>query len=164
MLRMEAALRSLTAYIAVGGLSLLLLLAVCTLLDGLLRALAGYPLDIVREIGDLVAAVAGASCLPIVMFEQGNIVLRMLDNVLSRRIVKMLDLFNAVVIFFVLVGIAGEFWIFAMKSMKAGEATWLLNVRKSPFWFAVDCLLWVTALVQLFHVAKATMSLKRSDA
>ena len=41
--------------LAVAGLSILLVLAAFTLLDGLLRAFANYPLDLVREIGDLVA-------------------------------------------------------------------------------------------------------------
>ena len=47
---------------AVAGLSLLLILAVFTLLDGLLRAIANTPIDLVREIGDMVAAICGTCC------------------------------------------------------------------------------------------------------
>ena len=48
---------------AVAGLSLLLILAVFTLLDGMLRAFANTPIDLVREIGDMVAAICGTCCL-----------------------------------------------------------------------------------------------------
>jgi len=76
---------------AVAGLSLLLILAVFTLLDGLLRAFANTPIDLVREIGDMIAAICGTCCLPIVLLHQNNIVLRIFDRILPPSGVRVID-------------------------------------------------------------------------
>ena len=76
---------------AVAGLSLLLILAVFTLLDGLLRAIANTPIDLVREIGDMIAAICGACCLPIVLLHRNNIVLRLFDRILPPWGVRGID-------------------------------------------------------------------------
>jgi len=135
---------------AVAGLSLLLVLATFTLLDGLLRALANYPLDLVREIGDLVAAICGASCLPIVLLHRSNIVLRTFEKILPNGGVRAIDVFAAVVIEIVMIAMAWQFYLFGVKTMQAGDVTWLLNLPKAPFWFVVDAILWVAVAVQTF--------------
>jgi TRAP-type C4-dicarboxylate transport system permease small subunit len=163
VLRIETAVRSLASYVAVLGLLLLLILAVLTLFDGLSRAFANYPLNLVREIGDLVAAFAGTCCLPIVLLERGNIVLRILDGVLPMSLVRVIDLINAILISIVLAGMAIQFWLYSFKTMKAGEITWLLNIPKAPFWFAVDGVLWVAVAIQLFLLAQATTSLRNAQ-
>jgi len=135
---------------AVGGLSLLLILAVFTLLDGLLRAIANTPIDLVREIGDMVAAVCGTCCLPIVLLHRNNIVLRLFDRILPPLGVRVIDTVAALVIEIVMIGMAWQFYLFGMKTMRAGDVTWLLNWPKAPFWFIVDGILWVAVAVQTF--------------
>jgi hypothetical protein len=34
--------------------------------------------------------------------------------------------------------------------MRAGEITWMFNLPKAPFWFAVDAILWVAVAVQTY--------------
>jgi TRAP-type C4-dicarboxylate transport system permease small subunit len=136
--------------LAVAGLSLLLILAVFTLLDGLLRAVANTPIDLVREIGDMVAAICGTCCLPIVLLHQNNIVLRIFDRILPRPGVRVIDTIAALVIEIVTIGMAWQFFLFGIKTMRAGDVTWLLNWPKAPFWFAVDGILWAAVAVQTF--------------
>jgi TRAP-type C4-dicarboxylate transport system permease small subunit len=136
--------------IAVAGLFVLLVLAVFTLFDGLLRAFANFPLDIVREVGDLVAAVCGACCLPIALLHRNNITLRIFDKILPPLGVRIIDVFAALLVEIVLIAMAFEFYLHGVKTINAGDVTWLLNVPKAPFWFAVDALLWVAVLVQTF--------------
>jgi TRAP-type C4-dicarboxylate transport system permease small subunit len=136
--------------IAVTGLSLLLILAVFTLLDGLLRAVANMPIDLVREIGDMVAAICGTCCLPIVLLHQNNIVLRTFDRILPPSGVRVIDTLAALVIEIVMIGMAWQFWRFGIKTMQAGDVTWLLNWPKAPFWFIVDGILWIAVAVQTF--------------
>lgn len=136
--------------LAVAGLTVLLALAVCTLFDGLLRALANYPLDFVREIGDLVAAICGACCLPIVLLHKNNIVLRTFENLLPPGGARIFDVFADILMTIVMIAMAWQFWLFGMKTMRANDVTWLLNVPKAPFWFAVDAVLWVAVAVQAF--------------
>lgn len=136
--------------IAVAGLTILLLFATCTLFDGLSRAFANRPLDFVREVGDLVAAICGASCLPIALLHRSNIVLRAFERILPALGVRAIDVFASLVIEIVVVGMAWQFYLHGMKTMQAGDVTWLLNLPKAPFWFVVDAILWVAVAVQTF--------------
>lgn len=147
--------------LAVAGLSLLLILAVFTLLDGLLRAVANKPIDLVREIGDMVAAICGTCCLPIVLLHQNNIVLRIFDRILPSSGVHVIDTIAALVIEIVMIGMAWQFWLFGIKTMRAGDVTWLLNWPKAPFWFAVDGILWAAVAVQTFVLIEEMTGARR---
>lgn len=136
--------------LAVTGLSILLVFAVFTLFDGLLRAFANYPLDFVREVGDLVAAVSGACCLPIALLHRSNITLRIFEKLLPPGGSRAIDAVADFLVTVVMIGMAWEFYLFGEKTAKANDVTWLMNVPKAPFWFAVDAVLWVAVAVQLF--------------
>jgi hypothetical protein len=136
--------------LAVAGLGILLIFAVFTLLDGLLRAVAAMPIDLVREIGDMVAAISGACCLPIVLLQRSNIVLRTFDRILPSFAVRVIDTIAALVIEIVVVAMAWQFYLFSLKTLRAGDVTWFLNWPKAPFWFAVDAILWAAVTVQGF--------------
>lgn len=136
--------------LAVAGLSLLLILAAFTVVDGLLRAFANYPLDLIREVGDLVAAICGAACLPITLLHRANITLRAFSNVLPARAVLTIDAFAAALVEILMIAMAWQFYLFSVKTMRAGDVTWLLNIPKAPFWFVVDGILWVAVTVQTF--------------
>lgn len=138
------------SFLAVAGLAILLVLATFTLFDGLLRGLANYPLDFVREIGDLVAAVCAACCLPIALLHRSNITLRLFEKVLPRSGSRAVDVFADLLVTVVILGMAWQFWLFSRKTAHAGDVTWLMNVPKAPFWYAVDAILWVAVAVQLF--------------
>ena len=146
--------------LAVAGLSTLLALAACTLLDGLLRAFANYPLDLVREIGDLVAAICGASCLPIVLLHRGNIVLRAFENILPAGGVRVIDVLAAAIVEIVMIGMAWQFYLFGLKTMRAGDVTWLRNLPKAPFWFVVDGILWIAVAVQAYVLIETIIGIR----
>jgi TRAP-type C4-dicarboxylate transport system permease small subunit len=145
---------------AVAGLSLLLILAVFTLLDGLSRAIANTPIDLVREIGDMIAAICGACCLPIVLLHRNNIVLRLFDGILPPSGVRGIDTLAALVVEIVMIGMAWQFGLFGMKTMRAGDVTWLLNWPKAPFWFVVDGILWVAVAVQTFVLIEEVLGVR----
>jgi len=145
---------------AVAGLSLLLILAVFTLLVGLLRAIANTPIDLVREIGDMIAAICGACCLPIVLLHRNNIVLRLFDRILPPWGVRGIDALAALVVEIVMIGMAWQFGLFGMKTMRAGDVTWLLNWPKAPFWFVVDGVLWVAVAVQTFVLIEEVLGVR----
>ena len=150
MSRIEKIVVGVANGLAVAGLTLLLVLATFTLFDGLLRALANYPLDFVREIGDLVAAICGACCLPIVLLYRNNITLRMFDRILPAAGVRVVDIFASLVVEITMIAMAWQFYLHSVKTLQANDVTWLLNVPKAPFWFVVDAVLWVAVLVQTF--------------
>ena len=137
-------------FLAVAGLTILLILATFALFDGLLRSLANYPLDIVREIGDLVAAVSAACCLPIALLHKNNITLRIFEKILPPAGARVIDVFADILMTVVMVAMAWQFYLFGVKTMRANDVTWMLNVPKAPFWFVVDGILWVAVVVQAF--------------
>lgn len=154
MKAIEKIVTGAASFLAVAGLTLLLVLATFTLFDGLLRALANYPLDFVREIGDLVAAVCGACCLPIALLYRSNITLRIFENMLPPAGARLVDAAADLLIAVVMVGMAWQFFLFSEKTARANDVTWLMNVPKAPFWFVVDAVLWVAAAVQIFVFLK----------
>src|SRR6185295_3788674 len=100
--------------LAVAGLTMLLVFATFVLLDGLLRAVANHPLDFVREIGDLVAAVCGACCLPIVLLRRGNFNIRLFEKLLPPSGVRVIDVFADTLIAIIMIGMTWQFYRFGV--------------------------------------------------
>lgn len=151
---MQRLTRSLCTTLAAVGLGILLVLATATMLDGLLRFIVSQPIDLVREIGDLVAAFAVACCLPMALENRSNITLRALDRLASPALLRAVDFMADLLVLAVLAAAAWQFFSFAQKTALAGDVTWMMNLPKAPFWFAVDAALWVSVLVQFSVVVR----------
>lgn len=154
MATFERVVSAVASGLAVAGLTLLLIMATFTMLDGMLRAFANYPLDFVREIGDLIAAISGAACLPIALLRESNIVLKSLGKVLPALLARGVDLLAALVVEVVMIGMAWQFWLYGVKALRAGEVTWMLNLPRAPFWFVVDGILYFAVLAQAVVVLR----------
>jgi TRAP-type C4-dicarboxylate transport system permease small subunit len=146
---------SLCSVLALFGLGTLLVLAFFTLLDGLLRFAINRPIDLVREVSDLVAAIAVACCLPISLLQRSNITLRALNRLPSQILVRLINVAADLLVLVVVAAIAWQFFLFAQKTGQAGDVTWLMNLPKAPCWFAVSGILAIAAIVQ-FHVLAET--------
>jgi TRAP-type C4-dicarboxylate transport system permease small subunit len=146
--------------LAVAGLTMLLVFATFVLLDGLLRAIANHPLDFVREIGDLVAAVCGACCLPIVLLHRGNFNVRLFEKLLPPIGVRVIDVIADTRIAIIMIGMTWQFYLFGMKTARANDVTWFLSVPKAPFWFVVDAALSVATAVQLFVLVRVVLGVR----
>jgi len=134
--------------VAALGLGLLLCFAVATVADGLLRYLFASPIDAVRDIGGIVAAVSVASCIPLVMLERGNITIRFVTAFIGRRAGRFADLVAALLVELILIGMAWQFWRFAAQAAADGSATWMLHVPTAPFWWVTDGLMWISVAMQ----------------
>ena len=73
----------------------------------------------------------------------------------------MIDTTAALVIEIVMIGMAWQFWRFGIKTMRAGDVTWLLNWPKAPFWFVVDGILWAAVVVQAFVLIEEMTGVRR---
>ena len=139
--------------LALLGLGLLLLFAVATLFDGALRGLANHPIEAVRDLGGSVVSIAVACCLPLGLLERSNISIKVIDLWLPPSASRLLDVLAAIVAQVIIFFIALEFFWYAGDLAKAGETTLMLGIPKAPFWYAVDAILWLAALVQIVIVA-----------
>jgi len=141
--------------LAVAGLAALMLLAAMTLADGLVRWLAGRPIQGVRDVASLVIAVAVSCCLPSALIERSHITVRFVPR-WSPLGGKLLDFIAALAVLGVLGVIAWQFWLHARNIAAAGETTWVLRLPTAPFWYLIDAILWGAVLVQLLvSVAQA---------
>jgi TRAP-type C4-dicarboxylate transport system permease small subunit len=152
--------------LALIGLGLFLLLAFAIMLDGVLRAAVNQPIDLVREVSDLVAAVAASCCLPIALINRSNIVLRAFKSPRFGIMTRILDVAADTLVLIVVAAMAWQFFAFAGKTARAGDVTWLMNLPKAPFWFAVSGILSIAALVQahvLFETLAGRLDKTRQD-
>jgi hypothetical protein len=63
-----------------------------------------------------------------------------------------------------MIAMAWQFYLFGVKTMQAGDVTWLLNLPKAPFWFAVDGILWVAVAVQTFVLVEDIVGVRHARA
>lgn len=146
--RLERISLQATRALSVLGLTALMVLAVMTLADGLLRWLANAPISGVRDIGALAIALTVACCLPVGLSERRHVTFRLFSAIAGDRAGRALDAVAAVVVLVVMVLLAREFWIFAGKLARVGETTWILKLPTAPFWYGVAAILWVAVAVQ----------------
>jgi TRAP-type C4-dicarboxylate transport system permease small subunit len=144
----ERAARIVARALAVLGLGLLLCFAVATIADGLLRYLLARPIDAVRDIGGMVAAVAVASCIPLVMLDRGNITIKFVGSFIGPRAGRVADFFASILVELVLIGMAWQFYRFAAQATRDGSATWMLHVPIAPFWWVATGLIWIAVAMQ----------------
>jgi TRAP-type C4-dicarboxylate transport system permease small subunit len=144
----ERIARHFARALAVAGLGLLLCFAVATIADGLLRYLVARPIDAVRDIGGMVAAVAVASCIPLVMLDRGNITIKFIASFVGRRAGRVADFVASILVELVLIGMAWQFYRFAAQAARDGIATWMLHVPTAPFWWVATGLIWVAVAMQ----------------
>ena len=142
---------------AAAGLTLMLLVAAATMLDGAFRAILGWPIDIVREVGEFLIAIGVACCLPASLLLRSHITFRALADVRPKAISRAAEIFAAFVVLVIIGILAWQFLDFAIKTNRAGDVTWLLNVPKAPFWFIVDGVLWGAVLVQFFVLIETVL-------
>ncbi len=143
--------------LAIVGLGILLTLAFFTLLDGVLRFVINKPIDLVREISDLVAAIAVACCLPISLLQRSNITLRAFNRLQSPALVRLINISADVLVLVVVSAMTWQFFLLAEKTRQAGDVTWLMNLPKAPFWFIVSGILTIAAGVQFFVLAETCL-------
>ena len=87
----EHGARLLSKSLALAGLGVLLLFAIATLCDGLLRHLINQPIELVRDSGGLVVAVTVVACFPLAMLSRSNISIKFIDLVLPNVISRILN-------------------------------------------------------------------------
>ena len=133
------------------GLIGLLLLALMTLADGLLRWLLNSPIEGVRDVGGLMIAVAVSCCLPMALMERSNITVRVFDQRFP-RLARALDFCAAVLVEIVLLAMTWQFFLYANKLAHARETTWVLQIPTAPFWYGVGLIIACATGVQAVGV------------
>ena len=166
--RLEERIGRWTRAIAVAGFLGLLLVALGTTVDVLLRWIANAPIKGLNDINGLVVAIVIASCLPLVIAERQNISIRFLGDALGAKPSSWLEALGSAALL-AFVGLVGwQLVLHTMGMAESGRTTWHLRIPVTPWWSVATAivLLCVPAQAIAFaaDVARAIEGKNRDDA
>ncbi len=162
--RTEKISSMVTRGIALIGLALLLLIALATVLDVLLRWLFNNPIVGLADTYSLFMAMILASCFPLCIYNRGNVTIRFLGNILGPRGRNILDAFGNLVTLTIFALMAWQMWLHTNELAQDGETTWVLNLPVSPWWRVVTILINIctpVTFVTFIQYAKAALRKKK---
>lgn len=150
-------LDTLTRRVAFVGLIGLLVVAVATMGDVLLRWLFNAPIEGYEDVTELLFAIIIAACFPAVLLQQGNITIRFLGKALGPRATLWLEALGTVATFIFFVVVAWQIGSFALDETVNSRFTQTLEMPTGPWWWAVTALLTMCVPVQFTVAAVAVM-------
>ena len=129
--------------------------AAVTVLDVLMRWLAGTAITALNEIDALVFAVAVAACMPAGLAGGVNLKVDILARWITGRVAAWLEALGAVLLLIFFVVLTWRIWVFADNLTQQGRTTLILRLPLPPFMYAVSVLLGLGMLVQAVVGANA---------
>lgn len=145
---LDSAVERLCKLLAAVGLLGLIAFAVATLANGISRSLLSYPIEFVSDIGNLVVAVAVASCFPMALWLKSNIRIDIFGGVLPGLAHSVLGILADVAVLGVTSAVARQMFIYADHQAEAGDTTVMLEIATAPFWYYVAAMFAIAACVQ----------------
>ncbi len=138
-----------TRWLALIGLVGLVVVALVTIGDVLLRWLFDSPVDGVGEISRLVVAVSIAAFFPMALADRHHISIEFLGAWLGPRARLWIDSLAHMVtsLFFMLVG--WQFILYTIEVEDSGETTWLLGWDVGPWWIATTIFMLICIPIQI---------------
>ena len=91
----ERVIERLALALSLSASVVLLLVAIATMLDVLLRWLFKLPIPGLGEISALFTAIVVAACFPMLIAQRGNVTISMVGTALGKRTTRALDVFGA---------------------------------------------------------------------
>ena len=135
--------------IALIGLAGLLLLASATVLDVFMRWLFNRPIVGLNDTYSLFTALVIASCFPLCIFNNGNITIRFIGNIIGPKTKAVLDVIGNLVTLIIFALMAWQLWLYTDQLARDGENTWVLNWPVSPWWRVVTIIILICVPVAL---------------
>lgn len=146
---LENVSRQFTKWLALLGLVGLVVLAMLTIADVMMRWLFADPLDGISDLYRLLVAVVVASFFPSAFAERGHISINFLSAILPRAGRKAVAVLASFVTLAFTCVIGWQFIRYCLEVYEAGETTWLLGINVTPWWMGVTALLLLCIPVQL---------------
>jgi len=151
--------RRATQWLALVGFAGLLVLALMTSLDALMRFAFSAPIHGVNDVSSVVMAVVIASCIPANLAQRKNISVEVLGVILGPRANRILTLFAGLVVLVFIGLMAWKFIPYAQGMYDSGRRTWVLAWRVWPWWSVATLFLIFAAFVQALNVLQDILAL-----
>ncbi|WP_375691317.1 TRAP transporter small permease [Pseudooceanicola sp. LIPI14-2-Ac024] len=139
--------------LALVGFTGLLVLALMTTLDVLLRWLFKAPIQGVNDVSSVVMAVVIAACIPANLAMKQNIRVEVFGALGGRMAHKLLEVLSSTLTLVFIVLIAWEFVPYAASLKAGGDRTWVLGWPVWPWWSVAAVMMWLAAFVQAMVLA-----------
>lgn len=151
LVRRGSVLDRLSRWIAFIGLVGLLIIALITMADVLLRWLFNAPIEGLEDINKLVFAIVCASCFPAGLVQGHNVTVRLLGTMIGRR-GQWVESFGTGLTLLFFLFLAWQVFAFAWDEAKHGRYTQTLELATAPWWFVVALILAICVPIQLAAV------------
>ena len=144
------ALANLTArWVAIVGLACLVVLALATIADVLMRWLFNSPIHGVHDLYKLVVAVVVGSFFPMALVERHHITIRFLGAAVGGRTNNWLNNFSNFALLGFLILMAWQLLKYVKEVMETGETTWILQWSVAPWWGIATLFVFLCIPIQL---------------
>lgn len=139
---------ALARVLALVGFTGLLVLALMTTSDVLMRWLFKAPLQGVNDVSSVVMAVVISACIPANLAMKQNIRVEVFGSIAGPRTKALLEVFSSALTFALIALMAWQFvgYVDALKAN--GDRTWVLGWQVWPWWSVATVMLWLAAFVQ----------------
>lgn len=156
--RIERFSREFCKWLALLGLVGLVVLALITIADVMMRWLFADPIDGVSDIYRLLIALVVASFFPSAFAERGHIAIHFLSAILPPAGRRILATFAALVTFGFTCVMGWQLVLYCIEVYETGETTWLLGISVTPWWIAATgCILLCIPVQFIVMLAEAAV-------
>ncbi len=155
--------RAVARAFALVGFTGLLLLALMTSLDVLLRWLFNMPIQGVNDVSSVVMAVVIAVCIPANLAMKQNIKVEVFGAIAGNRLNAILEVFASLLTLVFIVAIATQFVPYASGLKETGDRTWVLGWPVWPWWSVAAAMMWVAVCIQAIVVLDDIFALVLPD-
>jgi TRAP-type C4-dicarboxylate transport system permease small subunit len=153
MLGLDRYSKGFARALALLGFFGLLVLALMTTLDVLLRWLFQAPIHGVNDVSSVVMAVVISASIPANLAMKQNITVEVLGALGGTRVRNVLEVFASLLTFVFIILIAWQFVPYAQSLRETGDRTWVLAWPVWPWWSFSALMMILAASVQAIVLA-----------
>lgn len=150
--------------LAIGASVVLLVVALATMADILLRWILSAPVPGMTELCALMTAVVVAASFAMAFARRGNVTIRLLGGWLGPRAARVLDTFGAIVSAVFLALMTWQYVRFSAELTEANEQSPILRWPTAPWWWIVTVMIGIAALVAVVMVVREARGQSGPDA
>ena len=139
--RIERWLFIFSRWVALCGLSILLLLALFIIVDIVMRWFLNTPYEGVGDIYRELLPIIISSCFPIGVLQHRHVTIRFLGKSLGPHWEAYFNLFGGILFLLFFSLIAWQFTLYTIELQAVGEYTWVIQIPLAPFWWFTTCVM-----------------------
>jgi TRAP-type C4-dicarboxylate transport system permease small subunit len=150
------------ALACLGAMSLMVV-AVLTVANAILRRFLSSPILGAEEIASLLTVLAVVSFLPVSFIDEHHLEIDLVMRGFGHRAYRRVGIGAALAVAFFLAAMTWQLVLFAVGARQSGDATWFLALKTWPWWMAVCLMLAVALLAQVMVISRRIGCAKNGD-